>query len=108
MRTIDIHGMKHFEVDYYRAEVSRLQELAIDMESNEYKAQQKKVEAIQVTMLMQEGTRIFMEGEIIDELACFNDCAMTQDTPEVQYLLWLLETYGFEDDAQEIRGWDWL
>lgn len=100
--------MGQFTVRDYRTEICKLSELAMDMDSNAYKAQMKKVEAMQVTMLIQPETRPFISAEINDELYNLNDSAVPLDAPEVQHALWLLETYGYEDDAQEIRGWDWL
>lgn len=100
--------MKTFTINEYRNEVSKLGEYATDLEGNAYKTQMKKVEAMQVAMLHNPETRIFISAEIVDELYNLNDCALTLDAPEVQHDLWLLETFGFEDDAQEIRGWDWL
>lgn len=100
--------MKHFTVSEYRQEVLTLSDLAMDMESNAYKAQEKKIEAMQMAMLMNPGTSYFMEREIIDTLSSLNDCAAPMDAPEVQHSLWLLETCGYENDAQEIREWDWL
>lgn len=100
--------MKYFTVSEYRQEVLTLSDLAMDMESNVYMTQQKKVEAMQMAMLMNPETSRFMKGEIIDELASLNDCGMSMDTPEVQHAIWLLEICGYENDAQEIREWDWL
>lgn len=100
--------MKNFTIKEYRDEVTILGNLSMDMEANSYKAQQKKVEAVQMAMLMQDDTRHWMAMEIIDELSSLNDCALPKETPEVQHALWMLEISGYEDYAQEIRGWDWL
>lgn len=107
MRVMVVRGMKQFDTGYYRKELGRLQELASDVESREFKAQQKKVEAIMATMLMQDCTRIFMKGEIIDELESLNDCGARLDNENVQHLLWMLDAYGFERDAKSVREWEW-
>lgn len=95
-----------YTVSDYREAVTRRDELEFD--SPEWNLGTKKIEAMMVVMLSEESTRTWMHAEIIDALYSLNDCGFPRTDTDVQYLLWLLEEFGFQDDAEEIKGWDWL
>lgn len=44
-----------------------------------------------------------MVNEIIDELYSLSDCGCELTDEAVQFDLWLLESNGYEDKAEELR-----
>lgn len=76
-----------------------------DMESSEWKLGQMKVQSI-VAVMVANGNCQMVE-EVMDEAYSLNDCGLEFGDAAVQFDIWLLESNGHEDKAQELRELDW-
>lgn len=77
-----------------------------DMESTEWKLGQMKVQSIMAAMVAC-GSRQ-MVGEVMEEVYSLNDCGFEFEDVAVQFDIWLLESNGHGEEAQELRELDWV
>lgn len=76
-----------------------------DMESSEWKLGQMKVQSIVASMVANGSSQ--MVGEVMDEVYSLNDCGIGFEDTAVQFDIWLLESNGYEREAQELRELVW-
>jgi len=93
--------MKTF-ADYKAALIERDEH---DLHSTEWDICQHKVNCI-VAVLMEQGNTD-MVRELVDEVYSLNDCGMMLESVAVQVDLWLLESNGHKDKADELKQLDW-
>ena len=72
-----------------------------DLYSDEWRFCQSKVQSI-ATAMVAAGNN-WMVNEIIDELYSLNDCGCELTDEAVRFDLWILESNGYEDKAEELR-----
>lgn len=92
-----------YNMDDYRAALEERDNY--DMESASWNLAQTKVQGI-VTAMVASGDK-HMVSEVMDEVYRLNDCGMELDDSAVQFDLWLLESNGFMEEAQELRELYW-
>lgn len=76
-----------------------------DMDSVAWKLAQQKVQGIVTAMVASGDTK--MVHEVVDEVYILNDCGASLDDVAIQFDLWLLESNGYKEQAQELRDLDW-
>lgn len=76
-----------------------------DMGSNAWTLGQMKVRSIMSAMVSC-GNR-GMINQVMDEVYSLNDCGAEFDDESVQWMLWLLESNGYTDEAEELKGIAW-
>lgn len=76
-----------------------------DMYSAAWNLAQLKVNGI-VAVMVASGDRE-MVLEVVNEVHSLNDCGMEFENEAIQYDLWILESNGFKDEAQELRELAW-
>lgn len=69
--------------------------------SKEWNFCQQKVQSIATAMVAAGNT--WMVSEIVDELYSLNDCGMESTDEAVRFDLWVLESNGYADKANELR-----
>lgn len=69
--------------------------------SKEWNFCQQKVQSIATAMVAAGNT--WMVSEIVDELYSLNDCGMESTDEAVRFDLWVLESNGCADKANELR-----
>ena len=72
-----------------------------DLYSEEWRFCQSKVQSIATAMVA--AGNCWMVSEIINELYSLNDCGYKLTDEAVRFDLWILETNGHEDKAEELR-----
>ena len=72
-----------------------------DLHSDEWRFCQAKVQSIATAMVAAGNT--WMVSEIVDELYSLNDCGMESTDEAVRFDLWVLESNGYADKANELR-----
>nr|WP_303038343.1 hypothetical protein [Enterocloster clostridioformis] len=92
-----------YDMNDYRAALNERD--SHDMESSEWKLGQMKVQSI-VAVMVANGNCQMVE-EVMDEVYSLNDCGVEFGDAAVQFDIWLLESNGYEDKAQELRELDW-
>lgn len=92
-----------YNMNDYRAALNERD--GYDMDSLAWKLSQKKVESIVAAMVANGNRQMVME--VMDEVYSLNDCGMDFNDDAIQYDLWLLESNGYEAEAQELRELDW-
>ena len=87
----------------YRAAVGGLCDF--ELESEGWNLQMKKIEAILAAMLVDpsEHVRCYASGQIEDDLYTLSEFGSSIDDPDAAYLLWLLDTFGFQWRADRVR-----
>ena len=91
-----------YTMNDYRA---ALNERGNDMESTAWKLGQMKVHSI-VSVMVASGNHQ-MVGEVMDEVYSLNDCGFEFEDEAIQFNIWLLESNGYKEEAQELRDLDW-
>ena len=76
-----------------------------DIDSSAWKLGQLKVNSIVTAMVVSGNNR--MVNEVVDEVYNLNDCGFEFEDAAVQFDIWLLESNGYEEKAQELRELDW-
>ena len=76
-----------------------------DMESPAWKLGQMKMQGIVTAMVASGNTQ--MVQEVVDEVYSLNDCGVSFEDEAIQFDLWLLESNGYTEQAQELRELDW-
>lgn len=84
--------------DYLKAMEEREE---CELFSKEWNFCQRKVQSIATAMVAAGNT--WMVGEIVDELNSLNDCGMKIEDEAVRFDLWVLESNGYTDKANELR-----
>ena len=92
-----------YNMNDYRAALSERD--SHDIESSEWKLGQMKVQSI-VAVMVANGNCQMVE-EVMYEVYSLNDCGVEFGDAAVQFDIWLLESNGHEDKAQELRELDW-
>ena len=64
-----------------------------------------KVQGIVTAMVASGNTQ--MVQEVVDEVYSLNDCGVSFEDEAIQFDLWLLESNGYTEQAQELRELDW-
>ena len=72
-----------------------------DLYSDEWRFCQAKVQSI-ATAMVAAGNN-WMVGEIIDELYSLSDCGCELTDEAVRFDLWILESNGLEEKAEEMK-----
>ena len=72
-----------------------------DLHSDEWRFCQAKVQSI-ATAMVAAGNN-WMVGEIIDELYSLSDCGCELTDEAVRFDLWILESNGLEEKAEEMK-----
>lgn len=72
-----------------------------DLHSDEWRFWQAKVQSI-ATAMVAAGNN-WMVGEIIDELYSLSDCGCELTDEAVRFDLWILESNGLEEKAEEMK-----
>ncbi|MCX4271584.1 MAG: hypothetical protein OSJ71_04910 [Acetatifactor sp.] len=92
-----------YDMNDYRAALNERD--SHDIESSEWKLGQMKVQSI-VAVMVANGNCQMVE-EVMYEVYSLNDCGVEFGDAAVQFDIWLLESNGHEDKAQELRELDW-
>ena len=92
-----------YDMNDYRAALNERD--SHDIESSERKLGQMKVQSI-VAVMVANGNCQMVE-EVMYEVYSLNDCGVEFGDAAVQFDIWLLESNGHEDKAQELRELDW-
>ena len=92
-----------YDMNDYRAALNERD--SHDIESSEWKLGQMKVQSI-VAVMVANGNCQMVE-EVMYEVYSLNDCGVEFGDEAVQFDIWLLESNGHEDKAQELRELDW-
>ena len=92
-----------YDMNDYRAALNERD--SHDIESSEWKLGQMKVQSI-VAVMVANGNCQMVE-EVMYEVYSLNDCGVEFGDAAVQFDIWLLESNGHEDKAQELRDLDW-
>lgn len=92
-----------YNMNDYRAALNERD--GYDMDSSAWRLGQKKVESIVAAMVANGNRQMVLE--VMDEVYSLNDCGMDFDDDAIQYDLWLLESNGYEAEAQELRELAW-
>ena len=92
-----------YDMNDYRAALNERD--SHDIESSEWKLGQMKVQSI-VAVMVANGNCEMVE-EVMYEVYSLNDCGVEFGDAAVQFDIWLLESNGHEDKAQELRELDW-
>ena len=92
-----------YDMNDYRAALNERD--SHDIESSEWKLGQMKVQSI-VEVMVANGNCQMVE-EVMYEVYSLNDCGVEFGDAAVQFDIWLLESNGHEDKAQELRELDW-
>ena len=64
-----------------------------------------KMQGIVTAMVASGNTQ--MVQEVVDEVYSLNDCGVSFEDEAIQFDLWLLESNGYTEQAQELRELDW-
>ena len=92
-----------YSMEDYRAALDERE--SHDMESSAWKMGQMKVQGIVTAMVASGNTQ--MVQEVVDEVYSLNDCGVSFEDEAIQFDLWLLESNGYTEQAQELRELDW-
>lgn len=84
--------------DYLKAMEEREE---CELFSKEWNFCQRKVQSIATAMVAAGNT--WMVSEIVDELYSLNDCGVEIEDEAVRFDLWVLESNGYADKANELR-----
>lgn len=76
-----------------------------DMDSKAWKLAQMKVQGIVSAMVAARNED--MIREVVDEVYSLNDCGMEFEDEVIQHDIWLLESNGYIEEAEELKGLDW-
>lgn len=92
-----------YNMNDYRAALSERD--SHDMESPAWNLGQMKVQSI-VAVMVANGD-IQMVDEVMEEVYSLNECGLSLEDSAVQFDIWLLESNGYKEKAQELRELDW-
>ena len=92
-----------YDMNDYRAALNERD--SHDIESSEWKLGQMKVQSI-VAVMVANGNCQMVE-EVMYEVYSLNDCGVSFEDEAIQFDLWLLESNGYTEQAQELRELDW-
>lgn len=92
-----------YKMEDYRAALSERD--SYDMGSAAWNLAQQKVQSI-VAVMVASGNRMMVK-EIMDEVYSLNDCGMEFENWAIQHNIWLLESNGYTEEAEELKELDW-
>ncbi len=92
-----------YSMNDYRAALNERD--SYDIHSSAWKLGQMKVQSIVAVMVASGNSQ--MVNEVADEVYNLNDCGTELDDAAVQFDIWLLESNGYGEKAQELRELDW-
>ena len=95
--------MVMYSMNDYRAALNERD--SYDIHSSAWKLGQMKVQSIVAVMVASGNSQ--MVNEVADEVYNLNDCGTELDDAAVQFDIWLLESNGYGEKAQELRELDW-
>lgn len=73
--------------------------------TKEWKLAQMKVQGIVSAMVAVKNED--MVREVMDEVYSLNDCGLEFKNEVIEYDIWLLESNGYKEEADELRALDW-